>query len=62
MSRDENFDVINSTEDTFPWVAEVRPQKHDESQWPLNDFERVILNGEITRGKRGGRENIQRRI
>ena len=36
LSRGENFDVINSTEDTFPWMAEVRPQKHDESQWPLN--------------------------
>ena len=43
-------------------MAEVRPQRHDESQWPLNDFERVILNGEITRGKRGGRKNIQRPI
>ena len=43
-------------------MAEVRPQKHDESQWPLNDFERVILNGGITRVKRGGRKNIQRLI
>ena len=45
-------------------MAEVLLQKHEKSQWPLNGggFERVILNGEITRGKRGGRKNIQRPI